>query len=382
MKKIALLFLTAALAASCSTSPKAKVSFNIADADDSTEVVVNKLAINKVKPVDTIYVKGHTASFEAAAVSGSPDFYYFMVDGNKIASLVLQEGDRLDVKTTIKEGIASVQGSEEASKFAELDRKNDQVNTKVRSMSEELVAAQMANDTKKVSEITKALSKLFIQHKQDATRYLYTNSKSITAIPVMYQRLSSELPLFGEVNDLFIFKAIYDSLSTAYPQSAYVASLADDIKMREQYLNLESKIQNVSQMNYPDISLFDQNAKARNLSELDGKVILLSFWSTTEASHKIFNAELKGIYDKYKNRGFEVYQVCVDPDKTAWARQVKDQNLEWVSVCDPANMTGTLNLYNVQKIPALYIIDKDGNIVEKDVFDPVKLEKVISRLVR
>ena len=91
-------------------------------------------------------------------------------------------------------------------------------------------------------------------------------------------------------------------MSTVYPSSPYISSLADDIKRREQYLTLESKIQSVGEMNYPDISLYDQNAKVRNLSELDGKVIILSFWSTTEPTHKIFNAELKEIYDRYKNR--------------------------------------------------------------------------------
>jgi peroxiredoxin len=135
-------------------------------------------------------------------------------------------------------------------------------------------------------------------------------------------------------------------------------------------------------MSHPDISLYDVNAKVRNLSELDGKVIILSFWSTTEPTHKIFNAELKELYDKYKNRGLEVYQVCADTDKTAWASQVKAQGLEWVSVCDPGNMSGTLNLYNITNIPTLYIIDKKGDIVDKDVFDMSKLEKVISKLVR
>lgn len=382
MKRVALFFWALITIVSCTADKNAKVSFAITDAADSTEIIVAKLAINRVNPVDTIYVKGGKVEFKANCLPGAPDFYYFMNDAKKVASLVLQEGDKLFVNATLKGGVSSVEGSQEAAKFAELDKKNDNVLKGVNGLAESLAAARDAGDEKKAQELTTELTKLYIKHKQEATKYLYQNSKSITVIPVMYQRLSVDLPLFGDVNDVFVFKSVYDSLSTVYPHSPYIASLADDIKLREQYIALNAKVQNIGQTNYPDISLFDQNAKVRNLSELDGKVIILSFWSTTEASHKIFNAELKEIYNKYKNKGLEVYQVCADYDKTAWASQVKSQGLEWISVCDPGNVSGTLNLYNVTNIPALFIIDKKGNIVEKDIFDVAKLEKVVSRLVR
>lgn len=381
MKKIALLFFALVVAASCSQKYNAKVTFNVEGAADSTEIIVTKLSINRIYVVDTIYVKGEKTQFGANCQPGSPDFYYFLNDGKKMASVVLQEGDKLSVNVS-KDGISTVEGSEEAVKYAEWERSQEEVLTKVYNLFNELDAAQQAKNDKKARELTTELTKLFVQHKQNSTKYLINNSKSISVIPVLYQKFSEALPVYGDINDVFIFKKVYDSLSVVYPNSPYVSSLADDIRQREQYIYFGNKIDNASEMSHPDISLYDVNAKVRNLSELDGKVIILSFWSTTEPTHKIFNAELKELYDKYKNRGLEVYQVCADTDKTAWASQVKAQGLEWVSVCDPGNMSGTLNLYNITNIPTLYIIDKKGDIVDKDVFDMSKLEKVISKLVR
>jgi peroxiredoxin len=383
MKKIVLLLFALVVAASCSQKYNAKVTFNVEGAADSTEIIVTKLSINRIYVVDTIYVKGEKTQFGANCQPGSPDFYYFLTDGNnnKMASVVLQEGDKLSVNVS-KDGISTVEGSEEAVKYAEWERSQEEVLTKVYNLFNELDAAQQAKNDKKARELTTELTKLFVQHKQNSTKYLINNSKSISVIPVLYQKFSEALPVYGDINDVFIFKKVYDSLSVVYPNSPYVSSLADDIKQREQYIYFGTKIDNASEMSHPDISLYDVNAKVRNLSELDGKVIILSFWSTTEPTHKIFNAELKELYDKYKNRGLEVYQVCADTDKTAWASQVKAQGLEWVSVCDPGNMSGTLNLYNITNIPTLYIIDKKGDIVDKDVFDMSKLEKVISKLVR
>ena len=383
MKKIALLFFALVVAASCSQKYNAKVTFNVEGAADSTEIIVTKLSINRIYVVDTIYVKGEKTQFGANCQPGSPDFYYFLTDGNnnKMASVVLQEGDKLSVNVS-KDGISTVEGSEEAVKYAEWERSQEEVLTKVYNLFNELDAAQQAKNDKKARELTTELTKLFVQHKQNSTKYLINNSKSISVIPVLYQKFSEALPVYGDINDVFIFKKVYDSLSVVYPNSPYVSSLADDIKQREQYIYFGTKIDNASEMSHPDISLYDVNAKVRNLSELDGKEIIISFWSTTEPTHKIFNAELKELYNKYKNRGLEVYQVCADTDKTAWASQVKAQGLEWVSVCDPGNVSGTLNLYNVTNIPTLYVIDKKGDIVEKDIFEPAKLEKVISRLVR
>lgn len=382
MKRVVYILIAVLALASCAPKNSAKVVFNIPDAADSTEVIVTKLAINRIYAVDTLYVKGQKLSFETTCTPGAPDFYYFYAGDNKFSSLVLQSGDRLAVEATLKDGVSSVEGSEEASRYAEVEKTNTQVLKEVQALADALVNAQTANDQKGAQEATRELSKLFIKHKQNATRYLYDNPKSITVIPVMYQRLSPELPLFGDVNDVFIFKTVYEALSVAYPQSPYVTSLADDIRQRERYIGFGNKVNDIQELSYPDISLYDQNAKVRNLSELDGNVIILSFWSTLEPTHKVFNAELKQIYDKYKNKGLAIYQVCADMDKTAWATQIKDQGIEWVSVCDPGNVSRTLDLYNIKKIPALFIIDRKGDIVEKDLFDPAKLEKAVARLVR
>ena len=127
----------------------------------------------------------------------------------------------------------------------------------------------------------------------------------------------------------------------------------------------------------------DRNGEVKNLSDLRGKVIVLSFWTATEPSHKLFNNELKALYEKYHKRGLEIYQVALDTDKTMWAQAVKEQQLPWVSVCDGmGRYSVAAAYYNIGSIPAMYIIDRDGNIrPEKNEFDPEKLERVIKRLL-
>jgi hypothetical protein len=60
---------------------------------------------------------------------------------------------------------------------------------------------------------------------------------------------------------------------------------------------------------------------------------------------------------------------------------VADQNLPWISVCDGlgAGSTGVIS-YNVSKVPAIFVIAKDGNVVARDVFGS-RLESLVSGLL-
>lgn len=368
--------------ASCSNKNSAKVSINVEGSSDSTQIVVAKLAVNKMVVVDTIALKHGQANYKTNCAVGAPDFYYFFSGESKIASVVLKGGDVIKIVTNLEGEVSEIKGSEDAEKFAEIEREGDSVSKAMYHLYDALLEAQQANDQPKVAEVSKELGQMYVKYKQSVTKYILSNPTSITIIPLVYKRLTPTLPLFGEVNDIFILKSVFDSISKVYPNSPYIIALGEDIKNRESYMEFERKVTQAQELKYPDISLYDQYGKVRSLSELDGKVIILSFWSIAEPTHKIFNAELKELYAKYSKKGLEVFQVSIDPDKTAWATIVKDQKLDWVSVIDPANLSKTLDLYNVTKVPAIYVIDKKGDIVEKNVFDIKKLEEVISKYTK
>jgi len=108
----------------------------------------------------------------------------------------------------------------------------------------------------------------------------------------------------------------------------------------------------------------------------------LSFWSVSDANQRMLNQDFLQIYDKYSNKGLEIFQVSVDTDKTAWARAVDEQMLPWISVCDGLGSgSAAVTTYNVTKIPALFVIDKSGTIVAKNVFNS-ELDKLLSRIVK
>jgi len=75
--------------------------------------------------------------------------------------------------------------------------------------------------------------------------------------------------------------------------------------------------------------------------------------------------QLRDIYNKYHDRGFEVYQIGLDADEHFW--KVKTSELPWICVHDGDGMNSKwLATYNVQYVPAYFIIKKDNSLYKRD----------------
>jgi peroxiredoxin len=133
---------------------------------------------------------------------------------------------------------------------------------------------------------------------------------------------------------------------------------------------------------FPEITLPDVNGKEIALSSLKGKFIILSFWASQDANSRQQNQTLKKIYDKYKAKGLDIYQISVDQDAKLWTKAINEDKLNWINVCDPENGSSyAARLLNIQQIPANYLIDQRGEIVGKDLFAR-RLEEKVAEYVK
>jgi peroxiredoxin len=81
------------------------------------------------------------------------------------------------------------------------------------------------------------------------------------------------------------------------------------------------------------------------------------------------NPNVVKAYDKYKSAGFTVFSVSLDDNKTNWTQAIKKDNLKWSShVSDLKGwQSSAAKLYGVTGIPATFLIDKDGNVIGKNL---------------
>ena len=383
IKRFFILGLASVVAFSCAKSNTAVVSATV-EGGAQKEIVVSQLAVNQIKAVDTVKADGKGAVKSVVTIaSGSPEFYYLTYNGKRIASLVLKPGDKVSVKTdTLGKGIV-IEGSQESQVLQQYEESLAAATASFDALAIQLSEAVNAGDSKLAEQLNAELGKVYVKYKQSLIKDIMTNPYAFANVQALHQSLMPGMPVFSDANDYLLVKRVHDSLAVMYPIYVYVKALAEQVKAAENTNEFITKLSEAKETSFPNISLPDINAKEVELASLEGKPFILMFWSITDANQKMFNNDLKDIYKKYKSAGLEIYQVSVDADKTAWATAVKEQNLPWISVCDGKGAASVaVASYNVYKVPTIYVFNRKGDIVAKDVYTEASLENAVKQAIR
>lgn len=368
----------AALAAAVSCGSNARIDGTLADAP-SSEVIVKLLNINQYEVLDTLKTDASGKfSYKVDIEKGQPEFIYVFYKDAKVASLLLEAGDKVSVDADTL-GNFAVEGSEESLKLAQVEKDYADALIKLSDISTQVLAA--SGD--EAAALRQKLGQEYVAYYRDRVRYIMENSKSLTVVPVMFQNFGSDLPVFGQVTDAIHFQNISDSLEMVYPDSRYVKALRAEAKKRQNYMELEARLNSAEAVGYPDIELPDVKAQKIKLSDVDAKVVMVYFWSASDASQKMFNLDfLKSIYEDYHAKGFEIYQVALDVDKALWARVVKEQKLPWINVCDSRGAASPYVLtYNIGTVPAAFVIS-NGELVDGDMVTEKSFRRRIESLLK
>ncbi|HYF31561.1 MAG TPA: TlpA disulfide reductase family protein [Chitinophagaceae bacterium] len=125
-----------------------------------------------------------------------------------------------------------------------------------------------------------------------------------------------------------------------------------------------------------EIALPNTAGKVQKLSDLKGKIVLIDFWASWCGPCRRANKDLAALYDKYREKGFEIYAISLDMSKADWKAAIAEDNIGWLQVIETDGQVS--EKWQVKYLPTSYLLDKDGKIV---AIDPSK-SKIESFLKR
>jgi thiol-disulfide isomerase/thioredoxin len=135
-----------------------------------------------------------------------------------------------------------------------------------------------------------------------------------------------------------------------------------------------------------DIIQMTPDGKEVKLSDLRGKMVLVDFWASWCAPCRRENPLLVEVYEKYKDddfkngKGFTVLSVSLDTKQDLWLKAINDDNLIWPY--NVSDLKGWRNEaakdYNIKMIPASFLVDGDGVIIEAHI-RASKLESTLKK---
>lgn len=279
---------------------------------------------------------------------------------NNIIFLITDSSETLSVtgKGSDFMGTAVVNGSKETQALAGLLASARSMKSYRDSLQREfnrIISQPGANAQQTAMEFEQLLSTRNNSHISTIKKTIDEYSGSLVSLEaVAMLNIDAEYPYY---------KKVAENLTAKLPGNEFVKNFSAQIMSR---VNIAIGVE------APEIDLPGTDGKNIKLSSLKGKYVLLDFWASWCRPCRGESPNLVNAYAKYKNKGFEIYQVSLDKEKAPWTNAITmDKLSEWIHVSDLRFWDcAAAKLYNVTSIPKSYLLDKDGKIIAMDLRGP------------
>lgn len=362
---------------SCSNGSKVTIRVEV-KSPEKNMLYISRIDFGKTTPIDSAKISSGESIKKFRLPQGSePTFYTISLKKGGALTLLASRDEKISVKFDVQNMDSyEVVGSKESLKVKEIAESFRKSKQTVDRLRKEYIKAQTDAEREAIGRQFQAE---IDSQRASCSRFIWANPMSKASIMALYQKYNDDLYLFDRAEDLTLLKMVASAWRALYPESDYTRGMLEDIGRIEKIIT-NSKINKLiseAEPSIPDLDIPDKNGTFVKLSSLKGKVILLDFFTASNTSSLLDNRELMNIYNTFKNRGFEVYQVSMDADKNEWLNYLSNTRVTWISVreVDPTHSAAAL-LYNVTQLPTNYLIDKNFNIIDKNIYGERLKEKL------
>lgn len=356
---------------SCSNK-KFNISGNINGANDSTLYFEN-MSLNGPVVVDSVVLSEEGAFAFHGPQPSAPEFYRLRL-GRQIINIAIDSTENIRIKADYPTMSAQyeIEGSEDCARIKELALLQMNLQAQINAIANDL---SLNNEATQDSMLN--LVNAYKEHIK--TNYIFKDPKLASSYFALFQTVGlgyNNVLVFNpraNENDVKVFAAVATSWDTYYPEAERGLNLHNiaiegmknvRIIQAQRSKTLDPNL--VIESGVIEIALQDNKGVTRKLTDLKGKVVLLDFhlFASSGSTERIMN--LRNIYNKFHDRGLEIYQVSVDPDEHFWKTQTAA--LPWISVRDPEGVNSPLmRQYNLLDIPTYFLITRDNVLDKRDV---------------
>lgn len=366
---IGLLWLIAGFA--CSSSKSEIVG--VVTGGEGQSLRLERLNVNQTSVIDSIQL-GKDGSFSVKIDLEEPELYILKNSEGDIVNLLVSPGENISIETT-QDSFGNgyrVEGSDESEGIRLLVEQLHGTRKVLDSL--QVVAGGIEDpESPQLDLVRNAYSQAIIKQSRFTIKYLVEHMGSLSSVYALYQKYDSENLVLWKEQDLQYFKSVADSLEITHPNSSLTLSLRADIDQREARFKEAAQVNTLLEMageetGLLDLTIPDRDGNEISLSSLSGKVVLVAFWASGHSASIEAMMQLKSTYKLYHASGFEVYAISLDNNKIAWMNALDFNEFDWINVSELSFPdSNAALLYNVNSLPTTFLINKEGDIVAKNL---------------
>ena len=363
--KSLLLIFTSLLLYGCQKSDTFAVKGVIAGASDQT-LFLEHIGLSSSMILDSIKLEPDCKFHFKQPRPVFPDFYRLKLN-NQIIHFSIDSTETITITADAHNFATSytVEGSENSKAFKEIMLAQLDANQELKKLRE-------SYDMKLIrdSAFREGVQMAITSYKEIAQKYIFGAPMSPAAYFALFQQIDGELIYdLYDTADSKAFGAVATSYLNYYPESPRTKQLEtfalQSLKVIRDERKKANALPEAKEVSFIDIELPNIKEEKVKLSDIaTGKAVLVAFTAFQTEWSNALNSELMKLHQKYKGKGFEIYQISLDSDVHFWKNAAS--NMPWVTVRDPQSTYSTIaNIYNVSKLPTIFLINKQGELVKR-----------------
>ncbi|MDC7995376.1 TlpA disulfide reductase family protein [Altibacter sp. HG106] len=358
MRRFNALFITISLLLfSCDTqSDQFTISGQAEGYDDGTAIYVYEVgADNRPAVIDTLTING--GRFEGTYPKTEKlSVNYLNVDGAQANVVYFPENENLKM-TLFKDSLAAstVSGGKLNNAYADFTKRIRGYNAQKQAHLERYQQARAEQDNVLVAQIQQANIDLVAEENAYKKQFITENGNSLYAAMLLTEMVSRKEATPEEA------KAMIAEFSPKVAGSAVTKNLERSLtQMKKVDIGGEA----------PNFSAPTPEGEMLALNDVLGTYTIIDFWASWCKPCRRENPNVVRVYEKYHDKGLNIISVSLDRQgqKDRWLQAIEDDNMDWYHVSnlqfwqDPIAQT-----YNVRAIPATFLLDENGKIIDKNL---------------
>ncbi|WP_136465758.1 TlpA disulfide reductase family protein [Flagellimonas onchidii] len=368
MRKILASIVVLALLASCGSNSdgytlKGTITGELAE---GTQVFLKTTdSLNQLIDIDTAIVQNGKFSF--AGNQKEPKIHYLLVGtapGN--IPFILENGD-ISVKFQKDSlGYAKPKGTLQNELFTDFLDESRKLQERLGSMQNDMRAAAQQRDTATVTALREEYIEFQEVVKNFNVDFAKENPNALISVLIIGNLMSNKVIPEDEVRTLF------DALTPEIKQSTPGKRLKNQLDKLK-----NTNIGNVA----PNFSAPTPDGSTLALNDVKGKLTLIDFWAAWCRPCRMENPNIVSVYNKYHDKGLNIIGVSLDARAEDWKKAIEADGLVWNHISNLKRFQDPIaQLYNINAIPAAFLLDENGVIIAKNLRGPALEAKVAELL--
>lgn len=375
MKKIALYLSILIALVACNSKPEGyTINADIrGEIENGTQVFLKKIGPdNQPFDIDTTTIEN--GKFAFTGNQDVPEMHYVFVDKLQGYTAVVLENGEISISAQKDSlGLAAIEGTPQNKFFADYMERSQAISRKAMSVKEDLDLAFRDRDDAAKEALEEEMKELQEEYKNFEVTYIKNHPDALIAMLLMDRAIASRQFKSGEL------QAMYDGFAPEIKETSAAKRVLGQLSALK---DKEEKSKNTDiGAKAPEFSAPGPDGQQIALNDVLGKVTLVDFWAAWCRPCRAENPNVVAVYKKYHDKGLNILGVSLDRKAEDWKKAIADDGLAWNHVSHVQYFNDPIaKLYNVDAIPAAFLLDENGVIIAKNLRGPALEEKVAELL--